>query len=86
MSPTLRTLTNLMATVCELRRFVPARHQVHVDDQRTGGLGFEWTLLTFEDDTERTLSDLLAYFVMHADDIARARGMAPRGREMLSGV
>jgi hypothetical protein len=71
-----------MATVCELRRFVPvAKKKV-----RSGGRTRERDnkKQTFEDDAERALADLPTNAVVSADEIGRGRvelgGHGGRGR------
>lgn len=62
--------TNLIATVCELSRFVPGGVQGSGSKRGlAGGRGGRQALRTFEDDTERPLADLLADAIVHADDV-----------------
>jgi hypothetical protein len=59
----------LIATVCELRRFVPVEKNRLKLEKRMGRT--EEGERTFEDDTEGALADLPANAVMAADEIGR---------------
>ena len=63
-------LTNLMATVWELRRFVPGARMGSGWKEWTGG---EWEKgkQTFENDTEGALADLPANAVVAANEVWR---------------
>lgn len=63
-------LTNLMATVCELRRFVPVSKKKPEFKLRKR-MKREEGRRTFEDDTEGALADLPANAVVSADEIWR---------------
>lgn len=70
--------TNLMATVCELSRFVPARKSHVRQCSIYAGLYSGSTKRTFEDDTERAFSDFLPYAVVNADDVGSGRRVRVR--------
>jgi hypothetical protein len=71
-----------MATVWELRRFVPGggRRKGGMR-RRRGGASGQRGEQTFEDDAERTLADLAADAVVDADEVCGGGGVLGHGGE-----